>query len=161
MYAWPSLAVPPPPPQLVRNRRCSAICCAPLFAWRCASLSKYKTTLWFRNNWFIHLSNYTLLQNRRGRWFREPPPPPRSFENRWRNIDILYIILKGILWRFRFNLNFSKIFWFLEMTPQWLQNGCWKKFQTFKIWTYYIIIVIIIIIIIIRIQRIITSADVN
>ena len=41
----------------------------------------------------------------------KPPAPThthRSFDNRWRNIDILYIILKGILWRFRFNLNFSK-----------------------------------------------------
>ena len=41
-----------------------------------------------------------------------PGRPHRSFENRWRNIDILYIILKGIVWRFRFILKFSKIFWF-------------------------------------------------
>ena len=63
-------------------------------------------------------------------------PLPRSFENRWRNMDILYIILKGILWRFEFNLNFSKIFSFRdfmsnfrEITPQWLENGCPKKFK--------------------------------
>ena len=37
-------------------------------------------------------------------------PPPRSFENRWRNTDISYIILKRIVWKFRFCLNFSKIF---------------------------------------------------
>ena len=36
--------------------------------------------------------------------------PYRSFENRWRNIGILYTILKGILRRFRLNLNFSKLF---------------------------------------------------
>ena len=71
--------------------------------------------------------------------------PHLSFENRWRNIDMLYIILKGILWKFRFSLNFWKIFWFRDfmssfckMTPQWLQNDCPKKLQTFKIWTYYI-----------------------
>ena len=68
-----------------------------------------------------------------------PPPPNRSFENRWRNIDILYNILKGILWRFRFNLNFSKIFWFRdfmsnfrEITPQYRQNGCQKNFKLLK-----------------------------
>ena len=51
---------------------------------------------------------YTLLQNKRGRWFRMPPPPPphHSFEHWWGNIDILYLILKGIVWRFRFILNF-------------------------------------------------------
>ena len=32
---------------------------------------------------------------------------PRSFESRLCNIDILHIILN---WRFRFSLNFSKIF---------------------------------------------------
>ena len=71
------------------------------------------------------------------------PIPYRSFENRWHNIDILYIILKEILWRFQLNLNFSKIFWFRdfksnfrEMNPQRLHNGCPKEFQTFKIWTY-------------------------
>ena len=27
---------------------------------------------------------------------------------------------------------------FLEMAPQWAQKRCSKKFQTSKIWTYYI-----------------------
>ena len=76
---------------------------------------------------------------------RPPPPSPlhRSFENRWRNIDILYIILKEIVWGFRFSLNYSKIFWFCDFMSkfsrndsQWLPNGCPKKFQTFKIWIY-------------------------
>ena len=87
----------------------------------------------------------TLLQNKRGRWFWAPSPSVHLWTDGVTCIDILYIILKGILWRFRFNLNFSKIFWFRdfmsnygEMTPQWLQNGCPKKIQTFKIWTYYI-----------------------
>ena len=39
-------------------------------------------------------------------------PPHRSFKNQWCNIGILYIILKAILWRFRFNLIFLKTFWF-------------------------------------------------
>ena len=78
---------------------------------------------------------YTLLQNKRGRW----AAPHRSFENRWRNIDILYIILKEIVWRFWFSLNFQKYFdvvtlWanFRKMTPQWLLNGCLKKFKLLK-----------------------------
>ena len=81
---------------------------------------------------------YTLLQNKRGRWFRVPPPP--SFENRWRNMDILYMILKGIVWRFRFSLNFSKIFWFRDfmgkfsgndspMAPEWVLE---KNFKLLK-----------------------------
>ena len=37
---------------------------------------------------------YTLLQNKRERWFRAPSPHP-SFENWWRKEDII-IILKGI-----------------------------------------------------------------
>ena len=49
------------------------------------------------------------LQNRRGSLFKAPAPH-RSFENRSRNIDILYIILKRMVWRFRFSINFSKIF---------------------------------------------------
>ena len=75
---------------------------------------------------------------------RPPPPPPpvhlRTDELRERNIDVLYIILKGIVWKFRFILNFLKFLLFRdlmsnfrEMTSQWLQNGCPKKFQTFKI----------------------------
>ena len=63
---------------------------------------------------------YTLLRNKRGRWFR--PPPNRSFEIRWRNIDILYFILKGIVWRFRFSLNFSKIFWFRDFISKFSRN---------------------------------------
>ena len=77
----------------------------------------------------INSSKYTLLQNKRerGRWFRaEPPPPPphphRSFENRWRNMDISYITLKGIVWRFRFSLNFSKIFWFRDFMGKFWPN---------------------------------------
>ena len=76
-----------------------------------------------------------------------PPPPPihhhHSFENRWLNIDILYIILKGILWRFRFNSNLWKIFWFRdfmsnfrEMTPQKLQNGCLKNSYEYIIYSF-------------------------
>ena len=85
------------------------------------------------------LNDYTLLQNKGGRWFKAPPPPHRSFENRWRNIGILYIILKGIVWRFRFILNFSKIFWFREFMSkfsrndsQWLSSKCLKKFKLLK-----------------------------
>ena len=76
---------------------------------------------------------YTLLQIREGGSGRPPlpPPPHRSFENQWRNIDILYIILKGIVWRFRFSFNFSKIFLFRNfmskfsrsdssMAPEWV-----------------------------------------
>ena len=48
--------------------------------------------------------------------------PHRSFENRWRNIDILYIILKGIVWRFRFIIKFSKIFWFREFMSKFSRN---------------------------------------
>ena len=48
---------------------------------------------------------YILLQKKRGRWFRAPPFIQFVL---WRNIDILCIILKGILWRFRFDLNFLK-----------------------------------------------------
>ena len=44
--------------------------------------------------------------------------PHRSIENRWRNIDIL----KGILWRFRFNLKFSKIFWFRDFMSNFREN---------------------------------------
>ena len=69
-----------------------------------------------------------------------PPSPHRSFGSQWRNISILCIILRGILRKFRFNLNFSKIFWFRhfmsnfrEITPQWLQGGCPKKFRAFKL----------------------------
>ena len=61
-------------------------------------------------------------------------PSHGSFENRWRNMDILYIILKGIIWRFRFSLNFSKICWFRDfmnkfsrndspMAPEWVSEN--------------------------------------
>ena len=68
---------------------------------------------------------YTLLQNKIGR-----------FENWWRKTDILYIILKGILWKFRFSLNFSKIFWFRDFmskfprkTPNGSGMGVRKNFR--------------------------------
>ena len=74
-----------------------------------------------------------------------PPTPYHSFENRWCNIDILLIILKGIVRRFRFSLNFSTIFWFRDFMEKFSGNDSpmaseWvsEKFQTFKIWIYYI-----------------------
>ena len=70
----------------------------------------------------IRWKKYTLLQNKRGRWFSPPPPPHRSFENLWRNIDILYITLKGIVWRLRFSLNFSKIIWFRDFMSKISRN---------------------------------------
>ena len=67
------------------------------------------------------------------------PPPHRLSENWWRNIDILYIILKGILWRFRFILNFWKYFDFAILSAifaKWLRNGSRmavrKKFRLLK-----------------------------
>ena len=100
-------------------------------------LSMFQSSLY--HNTLQFLCKYTLLQNKRGRWFRTPPPPPhRSFENRWRNIDILYIILRGIVWRFWFILNFSKIFWFREMTPQWLWSECPKNSDFYNMNISYI-----------------------
>ena len=71
--------------------------------------------------------------------------PHRSFENQLCNIDILYIILKGIIWRSRFNLNFSKIFWFRDFMSKFSRNDSPNgsgvsvpKTQTLKIWTYCI-----------------------
>ena len=98
----------------------------------------YWTWAWSNRRKFI----YTLLQNKRRRWFRAPPPPPphhRSFENRWHKVDILYITLKGVVWRFGFSLNFSKIFGFRgfmstfsrndsPMAPKWVS----EKISNFK-----------------------------
>ena len=60
----------------------------------------------------IQVTHFYIIRDQNGsRWFSPPPPPPPppcSIENRRRNIDISFIILKGILWRFRFNSNFSK-----------------------------------------------------
>ena len=50
------------------------------------------------------------------------PLPCRSFENRSGNIDILYIIFKGIFRRFRFNLIFSKV-WFCDFTSDFSEMG--------------------------------------
>ena len=58
-----------------------------------------------------------------------PPPPHRSFENRWRNVDIPYIILKGIsgdsdlVYIFQQYFDFATL-WanFREMTPQFKLN---------------------------------------
>ena len=71
-----------------------------------------------------------------------PPHQHHSFENRWRNIDILCIILKGILSRFRFNSNFWNFFDFLTLWAifaKWLPNSSrmavWKNSYE---WIYYI-----------------------
>ena len=102
--------------------------------------------VWYNKLEHLGCLNYTLLQKKRGRLFRAGPAH-YSFENRWCNIDILYIILKGILWRFRFNLKFSKIFWFRdfmskfrEMTPHGSRMGVRKNFKLLKyehILTYF------------------------
>ena len=116
--------------------------------WSCPT-QKFSTTVWIMPLLQIlrklrSFIIYTLLQNKRARC-QSGRPPFRSFENRWRNMDILYIILKGIVWRFRFILNFFKIFWFREFMTKFSRNDSpmapeqmSEKIQTFKISTYYI-----------------------
>ena len=81
------------------------------------------------------------MQNKKWRWWA-PPPLPIIFEGQNLPPTNLYIG-KGIYRRVRFILDIDKIFWFRdfmsnfrEMTPQ--KNDSQKKFQTFKIWPYYI-----------------------
>ena len=52
--------------------------------------------------------------------------PHRSFENQWRNTNILHIISKGILWRFRFNSNFSKNILISRLYEQFSRNDSAK-----------------------------------
>ena len=89
---------------------------------------------------------YALLQNKRGRWFRVPPPPHRSFENWWGNIDILHIIhhFKGNRLDIPIYLKFLKIFWFREFMSKFSRNDSqWlganvQNIQTLNISTYII-----------------------
>ena len=100
--------------------------------------SEFVFTMVIQN--FYIFNKYTLLQSKRGRWFRAPQPH-RSFENQWRNVDILYIMLKGIIWRFRFSLNFSKIFWFRDFMSKFSRNDSrlWtqvNKTLDMAVWNY-------------------------
>ena len=87
------------------------------------------------------ITHYYRIRERGG----SGQPPYCSFEDRWRNIDKLYIILKGIIWRFRFVLKFLKIFWFREFFSKFSRNDfpmaleqMSEKIETFKISTYCI-----------------------
>ena len=48
---------------LLGRRRCSAICCVPLFAWRTLCvIAKYKTTLWFEAKMAWQLLNVSNIK---------------------------------------------------------------------------------------------------
>ena len=88
---------------------------------------------------------YTLLQNKRWRWCGATLSPRQAiFEGQtWPQQTIYH--WKGNLMASRIHFKYWKIFWFCnfmsnfcEKISQWLFNGSRKKFQTFKIWTYYI-----------------------
>ena len=105
------------------------VCCSFLFlsAWVLFSLTGYAQkhastywTLWSQAK--PRLEEHTHFYRIREEGGSGRPLPHRSFENRWRNIDKLYIILKGNVWRFRFNLNCSKIFWFRDFYEQFSRN---------------------------------------
>ena len=114
--------------------------------WKAASVhcDDFIPHIWVDNSWFpltfehIHYvkdkgkcwykkAKYTLSQNTLRKGDASGSHSPHlSFENRWRNKDISYIILKEIFWKFRFNLNFWKYFDFAilwAIFAKWLYNG--------------------------------------
>ena len=78
-------------------------------------------------SWLYRL--YTLLQNKKWRWWAPPPPQPIIFERQNLPPTNLHIIGKGIYRRVWFILDIDKIFWFRdfmsnfrEMTPEKISN---------------------------------------
>ena len=95
----------------------------------------------------FYLHNYTLLQNKRGRWFRVPHLPHHSLENQWRNINILYIILMfmnpleiKVLFKFFENILISRLYkeysWNYS-AKDWSRMLVWKKLKLSKYATIF------------------------